>query len=167
MNKYEQRHKILSMLYTQFIKYHNKKGLPLGVDFKEITNELKCTGNDLHIITASLFDNDEVGLYSTLGVEGIYLKPKGISAFSDKKHLKEPIKLRNDSIYDVVKWMLPIALIIVSITTTLINIQLNRDREKTQQQIKQITLELNNLRHLKTPLPDIKVYLDSTYLKAK
>jgi hypothetical protein len=90
------RHQLLRILSKQRIKVETKKSEILGISFDEIFKELKCNEDELVLITAELYDLDEIKYFDFKQIKGVFVRPKGLKAFSNEKYLKikEDIELK-------------------------------------------------------------------------
>ena len=121
-----------------------------------------------HLLLGILLDNEYVkNDQRTIKAENVgkCLFPwnNAATSYYEKKYLIAGRKYFNDSIYDVVKWLLPIAIITVSLFTTFTNIQLSKDKLNMQQQIDKIKQELSNQKVLERIAPQTKIYHDSPF----
>ncbi len=161
---YRLKHELLGLLLDSELIRNNQrtvKAEEIAVTIKDLAIKLKVSNEQFKYVTPELIRAEEIKC-DDFG-KGICLFPwnNASTSYYERKYLILGKKYFNDTIYDVVKWVLPIAIIIVSIFTTCTNIQLNKDRSSTQQQIKQVKQELDSLKELNHSVPQTKIYLDS------
>lgn len=127
MSKNYKRHQLLKLLADQHIKKEIGKAnsLALGVPFEIIYKELKCNDYQLRELSAVLCENGEIGYQDAYGIKGLFAEEKGISAYSERKYIREHNKRLKDNIKDVVQIFIPtISLLIayLAITTKVDNL---------------------------------------------
>lgn len=143
------RHKILAILLKDAIE-SNEQVITVeqsAITTVELAKQLNVSPEKIRQVT-SLMQKDGIVKYDDFGKgECLYTWEHSATALYEKTYLRNGRKRINDSLYDVVKWVLPIALIVVAIATTYINVQLNKDRLKIQPQIDSLKQELNTLKY--------------------
>lgn len=113
------RHEVLRILSKQRYTVemlHHKKEVSLGVSFNIILSELKISRAELYIVTAKLYEEEEIEYYNN-GFMGLYSKRKGVSSFYDKKYLNlNTFKLRNTATF-YSNIIIPILFLIITLYT--------------------------------------------------
>ena len=167
--KYKLRHKLLGILLKKFdsITVENSKHKRVAraedaaILVEVLAKELNISVHELQTITPPLVRAEEIKVDDFGNGICVYAWTDSQTAYDENKYIEIGKKKFNDEIYDIVKWALPLALISVSIFTTCINIQLNKDKQDTQTQIEQINKQLDTLRELKKSEYQILVSSDS------
>jgi hypothetical protein len=165
MRLHLKQHSLLGLLFEQHLKAVNENGKEvIGVSFEKICNFLDCNKDQLHLITAKLFDEKEVGLYRVSSIEGLYLAKKGFTALSTKKYLKEASKYRIDLIKDYLNITVSTIAIITAIITTVISLM---SLIKNRKEISGLHKEIDSLKSEKRFAPQTRIYPDSPVVKQK
>ena len=92
------RHKLLKLLSEQYLGVDSEQDGydTIGVSFKDLTNGLNCSEKRIRIIAFNLIDIGEIAHCNDGKIIGLRALDKGVSAFSDKKYIKENrLRLKN------------------------------------------------------------------------
>lgn len=98
MNIDRKRHKLLGILTEQRknVELKKKDYDTLGVPFTTLYEKLKCDEDCLHSITSELYSLDEIKYHDANQIIGLYVRPLGMTAFTNKKYLKRINARRKD-----------------------------------------------------------------------
>ncbi|GAL69085.1 hypothetical protein [Jejuia pallidilutea] len=134
MNLNRKRHKTLKLLSVSRIQFESGQSdskTKFGMSFDELQKELKCDRTKCELIFSPLYSNEEIK-YTNVDVEGLISTRKGLTAFSEKKYLKENDKIIVNWLRNFVQIVIPVlALLIayVSLTTKLESLKTQSDKE--------------------------------------
>lgn len=112
---YKDYHSILKILSEHYIIWDKEKNGIIAVSNQQIFDKTGFTKSDLHLKTAKLFSEDEVGYYNVSGIEGLHIKPKGLTSYANKKYLLE----RNGLMLSWFKDRLAIIVATIAIASTI------------------------------------------------
>ena len=173
--KYKLRHQLLGILLQKFDSFSEPnatrklsvKAEDTAILIEDLAKQLNISIDELKTITPPLVRAEEIQV-NDFG-KGICVYPwnDAQTAYDERKYIEIGRKKFNDDIYDVVKWVLPIALIIVAIFTTCTNIQLNKDKSNMQPQIEQINRQITTLEQSVDSLHRTKIGHDSVSFQKK
>jgi hypothetical protein len=149
MNIRYRQHKLLKLLYNKYQSSDHSINKIADVDFTTIYKQLGCTESQYLLISPKLISEEEVD-YSG---NGLFITAKGIISYSEKKYLKENRKIKNEYLYDVVKWLIPVMLFIIAVGTTYVNMRLANNTNNNQEQLMTMQQKLDSLLSLKTLIP--------------
>ena len=164
--RFKQKHLLLGILLDNEFVRNNQRTImaeSISITIKDLALRLNVTDEEFQYITPELIRAEEIKC-DDFG-EGICVFPwnNAATSYYEMKYHIAGRKYFNDSVYDVVKWLLPIAIIVVSIFTTCTNIQLSKDRLYMQRQIDKIKQEMGIQKKLKPILPQAKKHPDSSF----
>ena len=153
------QHKLLKLLSNQFVEWDKTHTGTVAVPFDTICKELNCNKEQLHIITAQLFSEKEVGLYNVSGVEGLYIDKAGLSSYAGKKYLKEKKTKYFDEIKNWVQVTIPVLSLLLAI---LIFIRSNDTLTKQDKELQAAKKQVELLRLNQRKFQDnVKLFIDS------
>ncbi len=130
MNKYIIRHKTLGILCDKHYKilYDTAefkdsnfiKGELTDVPLSTILDKLKITEYEFRRSNSCLAELGELKYRLENDIEFICLGKTGICAYEDQKYKRLRIQIYNEIIYSYIKWMVPIAALIISVIALLV-----------------------------------------------
>mgnify|MGYP000892693112 FL=1 len=139
MKLYIKRHRLLKLLskHRNNVIINNPVNSSLGVTFEDIYKDLNCTEKDLYIITSELYISDEIGYHDANNIVGLYVKEKGVSAFSNRKYINILYDKLINILKNIVQIFIPIlSLIIAYVALTTKTNNLKKLYEKELQEVK-------------------------------
>src|SRR5688572_7749580 len=101
---------------------------------EELCKSARITDKEYRLVNSLLYDKEEVKIATKNNKEHIRLDQRGITALNENTYKTEGRKKVNNAINDVVEWVVPLGLILITIYTTVINIQLTQKIEQATQQ---------------------------------
>ena len=149
--KYKTRHLILSTLFGK-LKYNDIHSFNLhdsATSVEQLATELNTTVEEILKAHHGLTKHIECDCLS--GKHIITLNDDGIDAFIDEYWIREGQKDLNDKFYDRIKWIAPIAALIVTITA------LGYNAYKTDSALKKVSLleiEIGRIKNESTAFND-------------
>ncbi len=145
MNINLKRHNLLGILFKPRSEWEINKAenIAIGVPFDKICNELNCQKDELPLITSELFSSDEIGPQNTHGIVGLCAKPKGLTAYSNKKYKRLNNARIKNNLKDFVQIIIPVFALVVAILT--LSIKIENLNTKTAKEIKTIELRQKHL----------------------
>jgi hypothetical protein len=148
MNVNIERHKLLKILSEHFIDIELgvSEDNILGIDFKKLYILLKCDYKKLKIISSELYTYDEIGFYDNkeLNTVGLYIKPNGITAYSNKKYKNIFYSRVKNILKDFVQIVIPILSLIVAYFA--IQLKISEVNNYNQKQIDTLQKEIKILK---------------------
>lgn len=129
------RHKILEVLYEDW-KNNNKEKDRLVGSIK-IANESKIPIGDIHLFQYLLVEKGEIIISDNDGQSMISIQGNGISAYIDKRYIKEGRKSKCDGIFDWARIVIPLGALVLSIINYYTNRILDEKIKKVQTIINQ------------------------------
>ena len=147
MNVDIERHKLLKILSEHFIDIELgvSKDNVLGIDFENLYILLKCDYKKLKIISSELYTCEEIGFHDAHNTVGLYIKPNGISAYSNNKYKNIFYSKLKNNIKDFVQIVIPVLALMVTVLTILIKIEyINSQTETKLSKIEQRIEKLEN-----------------------
>ncbi|WP_420553084.1 hypothetical protein [Tenacibaculum aiptasiae] len=152
MNLDRKRHKLLELLTKQRKNVELKKNGfdTLGVPFKILLEELNCNEDQLHSITSELYSSDEIKYHDANQVIGLYVRPLGMTAFTNKKYLKRI----NTRIKDIIKFWIAIIAIAISLGSFYISKVKNISNSAFDKESKELKLKIDTM---ETQLKEMKL----------
>jgi len=110
---YKIRHKILEVLYSDWETHDNEEGRRVGSI--RIANETNIPIADIHRYQNLLIDKGEIIISNNDGQSMITILQNGISAYVDKRYLKDGSKEKLDRVYNWARIIIPLIALILSI----------------------------------------------------
>lgn len=131
------RHKLLGILSKQKNDWLFNKARynAIGVPFENIIEALKCSEDELELITSELYSSEEIGYHNSQNIVGLHIKDNGATAFANKKYKRRIFERRKEQIRFSVQTIIPILALIIAILSLSIkfnNLKLHSD-EKLQE----------------------------------
>ncbi len=141
MNLHLKRHKLLGILSKQRTDLILRKADPLilGVSAESILKDLNCNEDELELIASELHTQDEIKHFNAHGVKGLFARPNGVSAFSDKKYLRLNNSRLKNNLKDLVQIIIPVLSLLITLAVIL------KDNSKNTKEIKAIELKLESI----------------------
>lgn len=125
MNKYRIRHETLRILCELHLKtYYGPVDINVSniveaaltdIPLTELIKKLKITEIEFRRANVALSYNEEIKYNFIENTEKVTLKNAGLIAYEDRKYLKQNFEKRNEKVYSLTKWVLPIVAIIISV----------------------------------------------------
>jgi hypothetical protein len=114
------RHKVLEILSERRVKFDTGQFSwdSLGVDFSELEEKLNVNRDEIGLILASLYSNEEVE-YTDVDVEGVFATQKGLSAYSESKYLNQNWNLIKKWLLDIVQIFIPVLSLLVALVAVI------------------------------------------------
>jgi len=116
---YRVRHKTLEILYKDLIQNNNEENRRVGS--VRIASETNIPIADIHLYQYLLLEKGDIVISDNDGQSMMSIQKIGISAYVDKRYLKEGIKERWDKIYDWARILIPLGALILSIVNFISN----------------------------------------------
>lgn len=146
------RHKLLGILSKQRsdLLLNKARYNAIGVPFENIIEALKCSEDELELITSELYNSEEIGYHNSKNIIGLYSKDNGATAFANKKYVRRIFERRKERIRFLVQTIIPILALIIAILSLSIkfnNLKLHSDEElqKLYKKLKEQDIILNKL----------------------
>lgn len=153
MNIEFKRHKLLKILSIHRNKVELNKGdyNALGVSFKKIYCELKCTEDQLKVISSELYSEDEIGYHNAHNIVGVFAKRNGLTAFANRKYIRIYWKRAFDLAKNIIQIVIPILSLLIAFLALTIKVEtLNKSNkekiDKLEMEIKILKKELQTER---------------------
>lgn len=132
---YRIRHKILEVLYKDWEQHDKAKDRLLGSI--KIANETKIPIADIHRYQYLLVEKGDIIISDNDGQSMISIQGNGLSAFIDKRYIKEGRKSKWDGIFDWARIVIPLGALILSIINYISNRSLDEKIKTIQTTINQ------------------------------
>ncbi len=91
--RYKERHRILSVLNS---KTNNQEYVASGLSYEdwcipvdELCTEANLSKEQYKNLNSLMFDEEEIGLMTLRNIENVHIRQAGMTAFNEKKYLKE------------------------------------------------------------------------------
>lgn len=110
---YRVRHKILEVLHLDWESHGNEEGRRVGSI--KIANETHIPIAEIHRYQYLLIEKGEIVISDNDGQSMITILQNGISAYVDRRYIKEGIKDKWDGIYNWARIIIPLLALILSI----------------------------------------------------
>jgi len=138
------RHKLLKIIADKYIKANQGEEQALGVSWEDLTSKLNWTMDELLEVSSTLYAEEEVAKHDAHGINGIYAKMKGVSAYSSKKYKREHERIIFDRLKNWVQTVIPILSLIITFTFIILSeVRLQNKNE----QIDELTERINKIEH--------------------
>ena len=111
---YSIRHKILGVLYNDWETHNHESDRQVGSI--RIANTTNIPIADIYSFQYLLLEKGEIVISDNDGQSMMSIQQIGISAYVDKRYIKEGIKNRWDRIFDWARIVIPLGALILSIT---------------------------------------------------
>lgn len=142
MNSNLLRHRLLNILTRQYI-IAEKSREPLGVSFKSIETELKCSESVIRMSLSELYENEEIGYHDAYDIVGVHATEKGVASFSNKKYWR----IYWTNFKDSVKYWFQILVPVLSLLVALYAVthDFKKHNEETNIQLKEMKSQIESL----------------------
>lgn len=141
----QQRHKILGILYKKIDASIYKTRWPdeRAVTLKEIEEKVGINRDTFISLHSVMFDRDEVerGLNGEKE-EVAFIKQNGMTAYKEKKYLKESWSNFNTFLYDRTKWVVPLLALTIAALTYF---KAKRIEKSTSEQFQKLSQKVDTL----------------------
>jgi hypothetical protein len=144
MSKNLKRHRLLKILAEKYIKASQGHEQGLGVSWEDLMSKLRWDMDELLDVSSTLFSEEEVAKHDAYGIEGIYAKTKGVSAYSSKKYKREHERIIFDRIKNWVQTVIPIVSLVITFTVILLSEFRLKNKNK---QIDELTKRINKIEY--------------------
>jgi hypothetical protein len=138
MNIRVKQHNLLKLLYNKYQSSDHSINKIADVDFATIYKQLDCTQPQYLLISPKLITEEEVDFSGN----GMYITPKGIISYSDKKYVKEYRANLISRTKDYLGISLSIVAIMTGVITTTISIKNISSNNKQIERLNQKVYEL-------------------------
>ena len=134
MDKYQIRHKTLDILASKayYALYENEESKNLNpvstkyfeVKVQDLIEKLNVTEFEFRLANNPVAYAKEIkyDLSYYDGEEVLFIEAEGLVAFESNKYLNQRFNEKNDKVYSVTKWVLPIVALIVSVVALIISL---------------------------------------------
>lgn len=151
--KYRLRHELLGVLLRKHDSYckensitsHKVSAEYVSILLPDLAKELNISVEELKSITPPLVRADEIEVRDFGNGVAVFAWNDSQTAYDEKKYLEIGRKKFNDDIYDVVKWLMPLALMFITIYTIVKNQGIAEDSKENTKRIEQIDKRLTTL----------------------
>jgi len=159
------RHRILLALNTKTNGQKFGRQRPdWYMSVSELCQTAQITDAEYRLVNSLLYDRKEIGIQSINGIENVIIEQAGLTSVNEKSYLKEGRKKVMDSLYDVIKWTVPLTLAFIAIYST-VNSSLQSIKNK--ESIDKLQAELNLIKSQVRNERQPRIFSDSLSAKSK
>jgi hypothetical protein len=140
--KYIIRHKILTFLFSK-IEYDEVDAPKLSktkTDLKEVAAVIGFTYAEVLNAHHGIPDSEAICVCGDKHY--MMLQRDGLDAVIEKRWMVAGRKKLYDGIYDLIKWIAPVCLLIITIFTTVRNVKLLNDNSNNKEEIEKLRIQL-------------------------